>query len=677
MSLRARRFAGARLAAQPLETIPEQLQSALKNLREAGLKASDTPVPDDFPDYISKHRDVRGSTKKVHLLADPRRVNLADYIPEDLASTPANIAALEQLVAHPPRAVYDLSWEVDGSYAADNRVGRREAMRIAREAERGWQDIIPTLEEGSIVKNTPLGAQSGDFERADLYMKYGFGPVQTTMEQYGQVLGGKIVPISPAVPLETYVDHLASRAKAGGETELFGQLNANAQALQKLTNDVDVMARKRGASDMGPDYDDYYDDYDYDYEPEITIDDQRTREENVRDIQNQLTRMQDGDTWDVEEPQRQPIAIRERAKHQVRDEYLTDPIEAPSPQNVQQLREVQGDLMNLQQPAAIDVLNERFPRPLPQRLDADGSVQSGQQSIRRPESSNFRGLPADVRRQALAQNLRTNSSGQININDTIAARDAAKRQMVDMDSAENNQVGRVLQEFYTPDDVAGLRAVQEAAARNEGSPQNNAELPFNARGNNAGRSNPHFVQHGDRIQNRRALTPEQQAARRQLEPFAQAEANIRENLQVFENGMQANDRRGAALRQQRGLGSMQDIVSGVRPNAAMPGREALRILEQENAQPGTVARTNLGQALVNLQQIRNNGYRAIQAAAAGPQAIVDQANRGPMAPVQRTTPGRVTPPNRPPIDEDQQRRARAINRWDTSPRVPLDDDIPF
>ncbi len=261
MSLRARRFAGARLAAEPLTSIPQQLQDSLKLLREASMKSAGQPVPEDFPDYIKENRTVRNSSKKIELWADPHAVNLADFIPEDLSKTPANIGTLEQLVAHPPRAVYDLSWDVDGSYGANSETGRREAMRIAREAERGWQDIIPRLEEGAVVKNMPYGAQMGNFERADLYMKYGFGPVQANGEQYGQVLGGKIVPISPTMPMDSYIGHLADRAKAGGETELFGQLNANAQALQKLTNDVDVMASKGG----GRYDDDYYPDYDDDY----------------------------------------------------------------------------------------------------------------------------------------------------------------------------------------------------------------------------------------------------------------------------------------------------------------------------------------------------------------------------------------------------------------------------
>ena len=50
-------------------------------------------------------------------------------------------------------------------------------------------------------------------------------------------------------------------------------------------------------------------------------------------------------------------------------------------------------------------------------------------------------------------------------------------------------------------------------------------------------SNPNFVQSGDRIQNRRALTPEQQQAQRELAPLNSAENDIRAEIDIFEGGM--------------------------------------------------------------------------------------------------------------------------------------------
>ena len=238
-------------------------------------------------------------------------------------------------------------------------------MRIAREAEKGWQDIIPQLEEGALVKNMPLGASQGDFERADLYMKYGFGPVQENGLQFGQVLDGKIVPISPTIPMNDYVTHLADRAKSGGEDELFGQLNDNAQALRKLTSDVKVMRDKNAVS--GLDYDnDYYDDYDYDYEPEITIDDLRTREENVQNLQRGFEDgLLDGGRIDAFDP----IELRRNAKRSQSPDVLVNDVEAATSDNIAQLRDAQMVLnQNVRPNPAMDVLEAASPRRLPQMI---------------------------------------------------------------------------------------------------------------------------------------------------------------------------------------------------------------------------------------------------------------------------------------------------------------------
>ncbi len=680
MSLRARRFAGARLAAQPLQTIPEQLQTALQNLRSASLTTVNKPVSDDFPDYIGRHRQVRNSTKKVHLMADPRPADLANFIPEDLSNTPANLEALEQLVAHPPRAVYDLSWDVDGNYAAESGVGRRESMRIAREAEKGWQEVIPLLEEGSLVKNTPLGAAQGDYERADLYMKYGFGPVQENGLQFGQVLGGKIVPISPTIPMPDYVKHLAERAKSGGESELFGQLNDNALALQKLTGDVEAMRTKREVSGAQDDYDSYEDygiDYD-DYEP--TIDDFNTREENVRQVQQEALRIGGGlNNGGINAP----IDLRRMAKNQVDPNYLVNEVEAPTANNIEQLRQAQIQLnQNVTPNSPLAVLDEVGPaRPLPQMIppgettapprDGVGIRQSG-----RLPSGGMGQLSPDNRRRLLAARMRNDASFG-NQRDpaslAIDARDMAKRNMVDMNRREDGGIGRVMQEQYNTQDVENLRRVQEAHARNVDSDQFGQQPNFLE--NRGGPPvNPNFVQHGDRIQNRRALTPQQQQAQLELEPLNSAEADIRAELDIFEGGMRNMNNRGRALRQQRGFG-LDGLTDGVRPSSAMPGREALSVLQQENSQPGTVERPRLAQALVNLQQIRDRGFQAVRNAGAPQRALLEEANYGPAAPIQRVTASRVTPPNRPaPRD---QRRANRMERWNTAPLVPSVDDIPF
>ena len=687
MSLRARRFAGARLAAQPLQSIPEELQAALQNLRETNLHLVNKPVGDDFPDYISRRRKVKNSTKEVRVLADPRPIELASLIPDDLSKTPANIDALQQLVAHPPRAIYDLSWDVDGNYSAESGLGRRESMRIAREAEKGWQEVIPLLEEGAIVKNTPVGAAQGDYERADLYMRYGFGPVQENGLQFGQVLEGKIVPISPTIPSPDYVKHLADRAKGGGETELFGQLNDNALALQNLTGNVEAMTTKRQVSGAQDGYDDDGDyDYDVDYQDyEPTIDDFNTREENVRQVQQEALRIGGGlNNGGINAP----IDLRRLAKSQADPNFLVNEVEAPTPSNIEQLRQAQIQLnQNVPRNTPSAVLDEVGPsRPLPQMIPPGETTAPPREGVGIRDvgwlpSNGMRQLSPDNRRRLLASRMRSEANG-VNPRDpaslAINARDIAKRNMVDMNRREDGGIGRVLQEQYNTQDIENLRRVQVAHARTVdsdrfGQQPNFLESPIR---NNA--SNPNFIQTGDRIQNRRALTPEQQQAARELEPLNSAEADIRAELDIFEGGMNNVNTRGRTLRAQRGFG-IDGLTDGVRPQASMPGRQALSILHQENSQPGTVERPQLAQALVNLRQIRDNNFTAVRNAGAPQRALLDQANYGDALPIQAVNSRRVTPPNRPELDRDvQQRRNNStFNRWNTSPLVPETGDIPF
>ena len=53
-----------------------------------------------------------------------------------------------------------------------------------------------------------------DYERADLYSRFGFGPLQDDGAQFGVVRGGRIQPLSPFIPLDDHASHLARRAEA-------------------------------------------------------------------------------------------------------------------------------------------------------------------------------------------------------------------------------------------------------------------------------------------------------------------------------------------------------------------------------------------------------------------------------------------------------------------------------
>ena len=238
-------------------------------------------------------------------------------------------------------------------------------------------------------------------------------------------------------------------------------------------------------------------------------------------------------------------------------------------------------MRNEQAGTPLDVLNREFPRTAPSMLS-----RSGRRLPPSDAAEPLSNMDTDNRRRALAQALRDEErNGQLPVDRAIRARRLAKRGMQSIGSRPDGGIGRVVQEHFDADDVASLRELQVAQAREQARRGVGPQAPFRPQPPNAVSPDRVFnIQQGDRIQNRRMLTPEQRAAERELMPFRQAEANINEELNMFEGGMQERGRRGDALRAQRGF-SMDDLT-GFTPNAAMPGREALAVLRRENHQPG-------------------------------------------------------------------------------------------
>lgn len=663
MSLRQRRFAGSRMAAQPLADIPEQLKDSLMKLADANAaqgSAGATERP-QMPASLSQDRPVPGTEASVHLMADPRPIDIGHLRPEDLKDLPANLESLESVVQANPKHEYTLAWSVDGN---DGNLSPRERVRVAREAERGWQELIPKLEEGAIVTNTPVGAPSGDYERADLYMRYGFGPVGADMTQYGIVKNGRIEPISPMVEDLSYVQHLADRAAKGGDAELSQQLMDKAKALRELDANVEVRNRKQQIAPNYYDDGDYYDDGYYDDGPPIDafgrdaiyLDDGTelmggTREEIVAGVRDRLSRLNDDSVPYPDRGVRRELAIRRRAK-----ELANQPInavEAPTPRDIAELRQAQVQLAQDYPQSTVDNVLDEIAPPMPprpitqsdlgeiprraQRVNPnseDPSVRTGNDLIRREQ------LNRDAREQA-RRTSRPNSQSAIHI------REQAKNRML---SARQNPegVGRVIQEHYSPEDVADLRRLQEAMAQATPSELASDGLPVDRFNRIPQRpvapgiwrnslNDTISVGDRDRILNRRQLTPEQGEANFDVRLAQGASARISNALDSFAVG------HPEARLIDHNLG--QGVV---RPNPQMPGRRALEIVEREVQMPDRENFTDLQQAVANLRQIRDRGYQSLERSIRENEALLQSANRAPAAQVRELTDRRLQRPNNPP-----------------------------
>ena len=239
------RFAGYRLAGQRVEDISNDLALAVQNLRE---RNTGTP----YFAGIDRNIDVPGvEGAQVNLNVSSDRGPEFYYDPSEDSERKimGNLEdALMMLDKHRPHV--SLVW---GHNKYD--VQGKDKVRIARAAEKGWREVIPQIPEGAIVQNSPVGGMSGDFERADLYMRGGFGPLQEDGAQYGFIKGGQINPLSPGVVMPEHAAHLGKRAAAAGDKDLAKQIES--EAARRMTNDVPENQK------YNP-----YEDYDDDYDPE-------------------------------------------------------------------------------------------------------------------------------------------------------------------------------------------------------------------------------------------------------------------------------------------------------------------------------------------------------------------------------------------------------------------------
>ena len=203
MASNRRRFAGILLAGQPLEDVGVQLAEAQGRLSKIRQDQSEQRIPS-----VDKKLSVSGFYQSDPVQGPMEKPQLG------------NRETFQMLADNPPPAEYTLTWDVDGSYDGGSNLKPGDRIKIGRAVQKEWNNVIKELPEGSLVTNSPVGASSGDFSRADAYMSSGFGPVQNDGTQYGLVRGGQIVPISPFMPSAEHAIHLARKARMGGQVDV-------------------------------------------------------------------------------------------------------------------------------------------------------------------------------------------------------------------------------------------------------------------------------------------------------------------------------------------------------------------------------------------------------------------------------------------------------------------------
>ena len=83
-----------------------------------------------------------------------------------------------------------------------------------------WDEVLQKLPDGTVVMNEPLGAVKGDYARADIYSRAGFGVMKQDGMRYGIIDHGGIPPFNPFIADKGHLKHMADRAHASGMNDL-------------------------------------------------------------------------------------------------------------------------------------------------------------------------------------------------------------------------------------------------------------------------------------------------------------------------------------------------------------------------------------------------------------------------------------------------------------------------
>ncbi|WP_141561341.1 hypothetical protein [Synechococcus sp. WH 8016] len=690
------------LAGQPIQNISQQLNDAINKLNQINVNETRGFPSSGFNETIL----VPGTDARVDIRASRSGLPNASFDPNEttIYGNPEQIA----LIADKNKGdVFSLAWSVDGSY--DNGSPRNESaaersrrVKIARAADRGFDKAIKDLPEGSLVENSPVGAAAGDFGRADIYMQKGFGPLQNDGLQYGLVENGRIRPVSPFVVNEMHAQHLAERAKNGGNTQLSSAISKELERRKSLDLENNYVGKQ-------PEYDDDYgyDGYDDGPPPPVRRREFENRLESGLDIPYDYS-------GDIDEQYPDGIDVRRRAEGVFRevDEYgrqddLDDAIIAEGVRRVRerQLEDI-GDGRNREAGANMDLLQRLNPRQLPQPISATDldrmrNAPDDYSSLRTELPAN---TPRGERRDAFVNAVRNRMEAHPTGADSAPAeiRNSAKRNLIDI--YEETPGGRVIaQELFNPGDVENLRQWQvnqainwplpaytqrpappilDTQGRAMGPAQYNAhpDAPSLGQSNSFGRSTSTNAQRREfenRERNPYSGTPLATGTRevqwRANQP-AENYANI-DSLQGVEltpshmrvNVVMANDRIGAMVQNgtlpvntPRNPQQMQEFY-GLQPNFDNLPQDLMRIraFNGRNTAPSDFFDRDSAQALINLNAAQNESGN-ILLDSVNAMSNQSQFNIGESARIRRIQSTQPFNPNftNPIADERQNREGR-------------------
>ena len=629
MSVNKRRLAGYRLAAVPIDDVSEQLRTAYDALTQ---RQSPSASAATAPGFLGGTFKVPG-TGGVQVDLSARKTDRAVPFVGDEDVVFGNAEQLQPMLDLSSPGEYNLVWNVMGGRGD---LSRQQQVRVAREAARQWPEIIKQIPEGAIVSNSPVGALHGDYERADLYTRYGFGPVQEDGQQFGVVRGGQIEPLSPFIADKGHAQHLAQRLAATGDTSLQDAIAAELTR-RKETGIEDRLAEAQARGQYNPAYDDdydYYDDDGYYEQPPLTRDDlKRQIISSVEPETNQFSGSY-GQITSIPE-----IEARRIAESQL--QYAPDGSFEPTGDDIEALRRFQ--VQQLQNPSAsrdvVDFINTVSPRPLPQRINPTNDSALGITVGESPSVDVFGGyrtpsladqiqaMPPEQRSQAAAAALRDRLSQHSTgyDSDPSVLRNQLKPALVTR-STNPTGLGVIAQENYSARDLENFREVQrlQALAFPTDPPLRTPPPTLNADGTIASRrpapdgaiddANSHigaFTPYPDLIDGttvewRRQLTPDQQRAAERIPGVAAAPAQIRRDITRLDDWLGDSTPSSRIARDIYGADSVQSLLNSqqIDTNATPNLARDLRTLERSISQPGSQASNReVAQAIYNLQQL--------------------------------------------------------------------------
>lgn len=623
-----RRMAGAELAAHPLTDVGQQLNEARGALRRAMVAANpdimgtgDVPYSrvTDAP-HFDEGFDIKGHHVGLHARAHAVNLPGIDTLGPLEKRQMGDKATYDILAATPPTVEYNMSWDVDHNYG-DTNVSGRDAIAIGRATQKKWDEIIRKMPENALVTNSPVGASSGDFKRADIYMASGFGPVQVDGNQYGIVKGGKIIPLSPLAPQADHAKHLAGRARMAGEVKLGDDVMAalNAPGRSDLVewsgaDNAELAGRKNGLQDSR--YEDY--DYDDDYIPPATTGELREQAQRFKqDIQNPRENRRGGSGI----PE---IGLRREIEQEISYRGLDQPpatepdlsgrgADDLSGSDIQEMRDAQ--IAMLRQPGQgrqlADQLNEVMPRPLPQRITAD-DLRNGYDSGRYTNLENVNEFERRDRAQqrvrreiddgVLDFDGRDNSRGGNNY-DGEYIRDNIKDNSLTIDREGQSGVA-FAQELFDAGDVETLRELQRVLAQNglKANELNYRNRTPAARRSTYRRDNPNLVRPNEPVNFLQRRTAQQDADMDVAISLDNRNAREREVLDLVDERF-APDTFEGRPRHFHNVYGAQTVDQLLANNPASPrveqltNGEALRIVAQSVEQPGITDSQEFADAL--------------------------------------------------------------------------------